>query len=322
MPRKVWGDENDWGGGVRVQSRLAGPALSLALFLLLLGGLEGLCRAMGWGTQPVAGYIANWERQWDGDFYVMKGPRANRDGLRDRDHDIAPSAGVRRIVFLGDSVTFGFKVPSEHSFPAVVEGLLRDRGESVEVFNVALPGWSTRQQRIAYDRIVRVYQPDVVILGFCLNDPAEMQNNLARPPRALALAYEHSYLVRAVMRPRSWEIQRVEDLFEQPDSSRVGTAWTRTLDEVSLLARQVRDDDAQFGLVALPFRFQVSQGAPKPLAQDVLAEFSREEGIAYLDALPALFPLAQAGFVDYDHLSPSGAQAVAEAIVASSLLGR
>ena len=307
-------------------ARFAGfarPALSIAIVIGLLGGLEGLCRAIWGAPKPVAGHIAHWERQWDGDFYVLEpASGVNADGLRDREHQTEKAPGVRRIVFLGDSVTFGYRLPPEYAFPTLVEGILRANGDRVEVLNVSVPGWSTRQQRIAYERIIRAYQPDVVILGFCLNDVAEMQNNRARPPRILALAYENSYVVRALVRPERWEIQHVEDLFLLPDSARIQTAWQRTLDELALLARQVRDDGAHFGLVVLPFRFQVRPGAPEPVAQQRIAEFSRAAGFGYLDALPVLMPLSQAGFVDYDHLSPAGAEAVAGAIVASDLLER
>ena len=48
--------------------------------------------------------------------------------------------------------------------------------------NVGLWGWSTRQERLAYERIARRYRPDQVLLGVCLNDIPELQNNLARPP--------------------------------------------------------------------------------------------------------------------------------------------
>ena len=48
--------------------------------------------------------------------------------------------------------------------------------------NVALWGWSTRQERTAWQRIARGYQPDQAVLAVCLNDIPELQNNLARPP--------------------------------------------------------------------------------------------------------------------------------------------
>ena len=41
--------------------------------------------------------------------------------------------------------------------------------------------------------------------------------------------------------------------------------------------------------------------------------YCRRSNIPYLDLLPPLRPLGEQGFVDYDHLSPAGAERVAEA---------
>jgi hypothetical protein len=49
--------------------------------------------------------------------------------------------------------------------------------------SVALPGWSTRQERYAYERIARRYRPDAVVLAVVLNDMEDLHNNLTQPPR-------------------------------------------------------------------------------------------------------------------------------------------
>ena len=303
-------------------SRAARPLLSLTILAAIFGGLELACRLLGLGEpREVASYIVEWQAQWGRDFFVLKpGGAINRDGLRDREHAIANESGLRRIAFLGDSVTFGYELEPSDSYSAIAEVLLRERGEPAEVLNVALPGWSTRQERIAYQRIVRKYRPDRVVLGLCLNDIAEMQNNLSRPAGPLATAYRHSYLVRALMSAQRWEIERVADLFTDTDSGPVRRGWQLTLDEISRLAEEIRRDGARFALLVLPFRFQVGERPPPPIPQQLLEAFARAEGIDYLDALPALRPLGVEGFIDYDHLSRRGAEAVAEAIVASGLL--
>jgi lysophospholipase L1-like esterase len=303
-------------------SRIARLLLSIASLSIFLGGLEGLCRLLELGERDrVEDYIANWEDQWQGNFYVLTvGGEINRDGLRDRDHTVENPGGVHRIAFLGDSVTFGFNLPPAYSYPAMAERLLEEQGEGVEVFNVALPGWSTRQQRIAYRRIARKYRPDHVLLGLCLNDVAEMLNNLSKPPAAVAFAYRHSNLLRALLRAREREIGRVEELFLFPDSKRVRRGWELTLEEIRALAAEVREDGAKFTLLVFPFRFQVEDGAPSPLPQQRVERFSRENGIHTLDLLPALRRLGPGGFIDYDHLSSQGARLVARRLVKSGLL--
>src|SRR4029077_6991321 len=66
--------------------------------------------------------------------------------------------------------------------------------------------------------------------------------------------------------------------------------------------------------------FQVEANAPEPSAQRDIGAFCRREAIPFLDLLPALGPLGEAGFLDYDHLSIAGADRVAEALAASDLL--
>jgi lysophospholipase L1-like esterase len=303
-------------------SRIAKLLLSIAALSIFLGGLEVLCRVLGLGERtPVAHYLANWEGQWRGDFYVLRNREdINRDGLRDREHPVENPEQLHRIAFLGDSVTFGWRLAPAQSYPAMTERMLEKRSERVEVFNVALPGWSTRQQRIAYRRIARKYRPDHVLLGLCLNDVPEMLNNLSRPPVTVAFAYRNSNLLRVLLRAREREIGRVEELFFFPDSERVRRGWELTLEEILALASEVREDGARFTLLILPFRLQVDAGAPNPVPQQLVERFSRKSGIPYLDLLPALRTLGRGGFIDYDHLSPRGAHLVARTLVASGLL--
>jgi hypothetical protein len=160
---------------------LANLALSLATTLVLLGVLEGGARLLE-GERPrrpaVADYIWDWDVRMPGGFYVVKTSAAgwppweewSRDGLRDRTRTSERPEWHSRIAFLGDSVTFGADIRKEEAYPQRLEQRFRAEGRRVEVMNVALSGWSTRQQRIAWQRIVRGYRPDQAVLAVCLND--------------------------------------------------------------------------------------------------------------------------------------------------------
>src|SRR5262249_1808652 len=145
----------------------------------------------------------------------------NADGLRDRTHPPEKPPGTYRLVALGDSVTLGAGIKPEEAYPQVLEKLLWRSGRRGEVVNVGLWGWSTRQERTAYDRIVRRYKPDQVLLAVCLNDIPELQNNLARPSPLLAALFKRSALVRRVINAPGREIQNVEQLFTDRNSRRV-----------------------------------------------------------------------------------------------------
>src|SRR5689334_15060390 len=99
---------------------MSGPRQSLLVNLLLsLGVTAGtLALAELWARRtekprPAAG--APRALDWKADFYTIQPAAAdwpptrefNRDGVRDRAHAPEKPDGVRRIVCLGDSVTFG-----------------------------------------------------------------------------------------------------------------------------------------------------------------------------------------------------------------------
>ena len=292
---------------------------SLVLFVGLLAALEGTCRVIGLGKkQQTHQDIANWKLQWRSDFYVFPAQDGiNQDGLRDRNHDVNAADGVTRVVCLGDSVTFGWLIDHEQSYPTHLATEL-NRTHSVEVFNVALPGWSTRQQRLAYERIARRYRPDYVILGVCLNDLAEMQNNLAAPPRFVGTLYRHSNFVRFLLPGQQTEINRVQELFTDQESSRVQQAWKLIFEEIRTLERMVEADDAQFAVFLFPFRNQVLPNPQEAIPQREFKKFCREEKIQFWDGRDALQSLGNRGFIDYDHLSGDGGAAVALQIAESN----
>ena len=92
----------------------------------------------------------------------------NADGWR-ASHEFvrAKPAGVRRLVFVGDSYTFGFGLRDAESFAALAQERL---GPAWEVLNFAVPGYGTDQQLLSYERVAREYEPDAVVLGFFLRD--------------------------------------------------------------------------------------------------------------------------------------------------------
>ncbi|HUG53351.1 MAG TPA: HEAT repeat domain-containing protein [Vicinamibacteria bacterium] len=314
----------------RMPSRALNGLFALAVSLVFSGSLEGVARWHEWRLPrpTVADYLWDWEKKWEGDFYTIRSDvngwppweEFNQDGVRDRTHPVTPPTRVRRVMFLGDSVTLGDHIRPDQAYPQVLQARLDAAGRPAEVFNLALWGWSTRQERRAWEDLGRKYAPDEVVLAVCLNDIPELQNNLARPPRWLESLHGRSALVRAVVDAKGREIQRVEQLFTEPRAWRVLEAYDRFFTEVRGLRESVSARGARLTMIVVPFRFQVAPGAPPPVVQETIAAFCRDEGMKCLDLLPALRPVGEAAFVDYDHLSPRGAEVVAEALETGDLV--
>lgn len=314
------------------QSLLANLALAAAVSALFVGLCEWGARA--WERRhprPArAEYLWDWEQMWEGDFYTVGSGAVgwppweefNRDGLRDGHHARERLPRVTRVAFLGDSVTFGDGLEPQQAYPQLLQQRFAGEGRPVEVFNVALWGWSTRQERLAWERLARPYRPDLAVLAVCLNDVPELQNNLARPPAWLLGIFARSALVRVALDAQGREIRGVEELFEADESRRVREAFERFGTELRALRTAVQADGARLAVVVFPFRFQLERRAPPPRAQERLRALAAGEGLPFLDLLPVLQAQGPAAFRDYDHLSVEGSEAVAEALAGAEWFPR
>jgi len=76
------------------------------------------------------------------------------------------------IVALGDSMTAGYGVPAQFSYPAQLEQALKSRGYNYRVTNLGVPGSTTNQ---AMSRMVRALglQPEIVIIQIGGNDVSQ-----------------------------------------------------------------------------------------------------------------------------------------------------
>ena len=246
----------------------------------------------------------------------------NREGVRDRARAEEKPAGTRRVACLGDSVTLGYGLPPEGSYPRRLQAALDERGPGVEVMTFALMGWATRQERIAYERIVRRYSPDLVLLGVCLNDLQDLQNNLVRPPAWLTRLHRRSALVRRVVDAEGRQIRSVRDLVADPGSGRVRQGYERLFEEVRRLRKEVEGDGARLALVVFPFADQVGDPPMADTPQRTIEAFCAREKITCVDPLPRLRPLGSAAFLpgDHLHLSGEGSTEASRSIVAADVI--
>ncbi|HUG52757.1 MAG TPA: SGNH/GDSL hydrolase family protein [Vicinamibacteria bacterium] len=95
----------------------------------------------------------------------------NSAGYRDLERTRSKPAGTRRVVSLGDSFAWGASVEFEDAYPQRLErALTRRRAEPWQVVNIALPGMNTVDHEGQLRSEGLAYAPDVVLLGFVLND--------------------------------------------------------------------------------------------------------------------------------------------------------
>jgi lysophospholipase L1-like esterase len=110
----------------------------------------------------VAGTRAAW--WWQGQLHVF-----DADGLRRTTPLPAKNPGTFRIAAFGDSLTYGYGVAEEESWPARLEQALAAEFQA-EVINLGICGLQSEEVLDALERYLPKLEPDLVLYGVCFND--------------------------------------------------------------------------------------------------------------------------------------------------------
>ena len=156
-------------GAPRTRARGLAGGLALAagavVFSLLAG--EAVFRIFGLG--PPAPPASHPEERSD--------ERKNSLGYRGAEWPLEKPPGATRILFVGDSFTYGRGVEESRIFASVAGARLSADGRSVEVLNISKPGWDTADEVDALEKTGLRYHPDLVVLVFFLNDATHLDSN-------------------------------------------------------------------------------------------------------------------------------------------------
>jgi lysophospholipase L1-like esterase len=203
--------------------------------------------------------IMGWEhrRSWRGAFGGAERAFDASGHLTIDTEQLATRPG-KRIVFLGDSNTFGFGVRTEESFAEVTERLLSD----VHAINLAVSGYSSYQGRLVVERELAPLRPDAVVLSFNFNDRATLgePDSAERFRRAygmngaaqtLARAAEMSYATRVsiALLQRGGLLPPVPQI--DPEALRPRVDEDRYRDNLAAMIKGVQQAGAQVFLLVL-----------------------------------------------------------------------
>lgn len=103
--------------------------------------------------------------------YVIE---TNALGLRGKEITQTPDPQTVRIATVGDSVTQGFYVENNGTYPFYLEEALHDKGVHAEVVNLAAGGGSISKQLSIYREVGVNLHPKIVIITFVGNDLLEI----------------------------------------------------------------------------------------------------------------------------------------------------
>lgn len=91
---------------------------------------------------------------------------------------------IHKVLKLGDSFGFGYCLNIQDTFPIILDSLLSVSSEKFMIINSSVDGWGTIQEtKYARDHL-NIFNPDVIVLTFCGNDPDDdkmYENYLSDP---------------------------------------------------------------------------------------------------------------------------------------------
>ncbi len=285
--------------------------------------------------------------------------RVNRFGLRGPDITPTPTAGVTRVLVVGDSVVFGMGLSEEETLPGALANALAANGSgSYEVLNAGVMGYDPPAEAEFLARTGLGLRPGRLVVQTSLNDylVAPRLNalgvltfrDLAHAPR-LAERSEFLMLLRWLVGSLRGELfvqksARTEHA-RDPGAPPVATPGDRAaLDQVAknlhlrfyhapeparwnrLRAAFARLRDLAAGqrvplLVAIfPEGYQVGVPEPDLTPQRLLLDVCHEVGLRCLDLQPAFAAAAGRGDLFQDAQHPNAAgHAVAAAAIAAAI---
>jgi lysophospholipase L1-like esterase len=168
-------------GGFGVKKIWKVVVVNIILVLLVLYGFEFyLYRSLP--KLPCDDYSGSYKRcnvnkEKEKILYTWGNPVVNNSfGFREREFAIPKPDNVFRIMVLGDSLTWGAGLAVEERYTNRLEKYLNERlkgkfPKRIEVLNFGIPGGPTIAERDILRTFIDLVNPDLVIVGFCLNDP-------------------------------------------------------------------------------------------------------------------------------------------------------
>jgi len=240
----------------------------------------------------------------------------NRHGLRGPEIP-SPKAGVR-VLALGDSTAFGLGVDDDQTWPAVLQGLLRERlGRPVEVINAGVPGYTAYQGMRYLEERGLSLDPDLVIATFGFNDADSWSSRsdyqmawlltFRRWERPLLYSRLYSGAKLLVGRnepPIYWRMKRPRLSPEE---------FSETL---SRIQRICASQHVPLVLVIWPYAGQKVSGNQRFINyQPLIQSFAARRNLPVVDLVERFARIAEPLFLDHVHANAAGNRAAAEAIL-------
>ncbi len=238
------------------------------------------------------------------DSFPLFGRISNARGLREEHELASKKTGEVRLLFAGDSCTFGYRLAREKALPELCERLLASRfpETNIQCINSGVPGYSLFQTWRFLETEGWSYEPDLVVLQSGWNESA--------PWDGLG-DIEHHARSRARLPPSGLRWSRLAGILwatlhkDETDSPspEIPRRPRLSVEEFRALLEDIRASADSRGIALLPFvaacRANLDPSRIRTPYQEALAEFAPRLAApgrtlpALFDAVPVLRRMAR-----------------------------
>ena len=205
----------------------------------------------------------------------------NSKGLRDREFEYERTRKVQRILALGDSLTFGWGVSVEKTFPKLLETSLPG---SVEVINAGVGNYNSVQEAAYYKHEGYKYHPDRVLLLYFINDAEPTPGQLHEPSlfeNSMLYVFGWSRLRRLLVLVNQTPdfVHYYRNLYQQE-------GWGRAQTALKELRQESLKNGAELTVAVCPELRVLKPEYPFQKEHDAILGFLTKEKIDHVDLLP------------------------------------
>ena len=253
----------------------------------------------------------------------LRGPRVNDE--------------QRRLLLLGDSITFGYYVNDDEVYGARLQHLLGATGHNYQVLNAGVSSYSAADELRYLEKYGLKLGPELVGIGFYLNDIFSLSKplmvkeyNFLFPYRKIPSLgpFSRSRLVNLVLE-RLFTLKAFAGLAideQRPENISVENAWQDYRTLLQKMKDRADQNKIRLFLVIFPNSLQLSRPQTTSYYQQRLLQITRELEIPTLDLFDAFQKQGQSLYHQSDTIHPNAlghelaAQEIAEFLARKRLL--
>lgn len=214
--------------------------------------------------------------------------KTNEIGLRDNSIS-EKKEDEFRILFLGDSVTFGWGVESEDVYVTKTGHFLQKNSQKrVRTINSGVGSYNTDNEYSFIERHGDSLKPDLVVLLYVSNDIeptpetefnpwSEYSFDRKSPPQIVQLMLGRSWVYRIVMHLKNYGIEKSDGRL---DVNSIG--WKQSMNSLVLIHQYCKKRNIPFVL----FYYRMLPQAFENEVSDQIATISKRTGFLFEDVLP------------------------------------